>query len=92
MKQPPGIHNSGNICFASSVIHCLFNQELFRRALHDVREEHLPGCRECKQGKQQQDSVHCTLHYSIRCVYYSSSARPFDTLSILWQVNSAAIK
>ena len=50
IKQPPGIHDSGNICFA---IHCLFNQELFRRALHDVIESHLPGCRECKQGEQQ---------------------------------------
>ena len=36
MKVPPGIQNSGNICFAnSSVLQCLFNQQFFRLVLFD---------------------------------------------------------
>lgn len=52
MLLPPGIQNSGNVCFASTVLHCLLNQKLIREVLHDVEQSHLPECRECKQGKQ----------------------------------------
>ena len=50
MLQPPGTHNSGNVCFATSILHCLFNQELFREVLRDVRQSHLPVCGEYNQG------------------------------------------
>ena len=36
MLLPPGISNSGNICFASSILQCLFNQQLFREVLQDI--------------------------------------------------------
>ena len=51
MKLPPGIQNSGNICFASSILHCLFNQSFFRDLLYDVKQSHSPECENCKCGK-----------------------------------------
>ena len=51
MLLPPGIENSGNICFASAVLHCLLNQKLFREVVEDVEQSHLPECRECKQSE-----------------------------------------
>ena len=50
MKVPPGIQNSGNICFASSVLQCLFNQQFFRHVLLDLKQSHCPVCENCKQG------------------------------------------
>ena len=50
MLLPPGIRNDGNACFASSVLQCLFNQELFRKILADIQDSHAPACKECKQG------------------------------------------
>ena len=48
MLIPPGIRNCGNICFASSILQCLFNQGIFRKAVSDVGELHIPSCEECK--------------------------------------------
>ena len=50
MLLPPGIHNSGNICFASSILQCLLNLQLFREMFHDVGEVHMPTCEDCKKG------------------------------------------
>ena len=36
MLLRPGISNSGNLCFASSILQCLFNQQLFREVLQDI--------------------------------------------------------
>ena len=50
MLVPPGIQNSGNTCFASSILHCLFNQQLFRSAFHEIMSSHVSVCKESKQG------------------------------------------
>ena len=67
LMVPPGIQNSGNICFASSVLQCLFNQKLFRAVLHDLGESHNPGCRNCKQGN--------CVHSFSTTVFYNNSHR-----------------
>ena len=33
---PPGVRNTANVCYASSIIHCLLNQEIFKRAFEDA--------------------------------------------------------
>ena len=33
---PPGIRNEGNLCYAISVVQCLFNHSTFRDSLADV--------------------------------------------------------
>ena len=47
---PPGIRNDGNKCFASSVLQCLFNQELFRSIFSSVGGSPAPACENCKKG------------------------------------------
>ena len=51
MKLPAGIHNTGNICFASCVLQLLFNQGIFREVLEDVKQSHSPECEKCNHGK-----------------------------------------
>ena len=49
MLLPPGIKNEGNICFASSILHCLLNQKDFCRLLDAVKLQHLQqSCIQCK--------------------------------------------
>lgn len=48
---PPGIKNRANICFASSTLQCLLNQEVFRRAFADVGTSHVSACKSCQEGK-----------------------------------------
>ena len=48
--SPPGTTNEGNICFASSILHCLLNQRVFFRVLDRVKLQHSPRCNECQQG------------------------------------------
>ena len=45
---PPGIRNIGQICYASSVLQCLFNQEVFSNALQRLSTVHHNCC--CKPG------------------------------------------
>ena len=45
---PPGITNIGNICYASSVLHCFFNQEVFVKGLEELSNLH-HGCG-CEPG------------------------------------------
>ena len=47
---PPGIKNDENICFASSILQCLFNLGVFRKVLADVGVSHVPACDICKDG------------------------------------------
>ena len=51
MLLPPGIRNDGNICFASSILQCLFNCPLFQKMIIDVGVSHTPTCKCCKEGK-----------------------------------------
>jgi ubiquitin C-terminal hydrolase len=53
MLLPPGIRNEENICFASSILQCLLNQQLFRKVFIDVGASHASACKECKQGFYQ---------------------------------------
>ena len=39
---PPGIRNERNICFASCILQCLFNQPLYRKVLADLGVSHTP--------------------------------------------------
>ena len=48
---PPGIENTANICFASSTLQCLLNQDIFRRAFRDVGVSHVSSCTSCQEGK-----------------------------------------
>ena len=51
MLLPPAIENHGkNICYASSTLHSLFNQEYFIHFLDFGRKHYLPTCNECQQG------------------------------------------
>ena len=50
MLFPPGFENTGNICFASSVLQCLLNQQVFKEALDTIGVYHTPACQECQQG------------------------------------------
>ena len=49
---PPGITNSANNCFASSVIQCLLNHSVILSTLKEINEEH-DVCEKCmKLGKK----------------------------------------
>ena len=66
--SPPGITNEGNICFASSILHCLLNQQVFIRVLDRVKLQHSPRCNECQQGlfecyKIAKEKV-CSIYYT----------------------------
>ena len=54
---PSGIRNDGNICFASSVLQCIFNQKLFRKVFADVAVCHAPSCDVCKEGDGEYDDA-----------------------------------
>jgi len=41
---PPGISNIGNICYASSVIQCLFNHPTFRDVCYEIVDQHPKQC------------------------------------------------
>ena len=34
---PPGINNPSNVCYANSILQCLFNQQIFRDACASAR-------------------------------------------------------
>ena len=49
---PPGITNSANNCYASSVIQCLLNHSVFLSTSEEINEEH-DVCEKCmKSGKK----------------------------------------
>ena len=47
---PPGILNEENICFASCILQCLFNQPLYKKVISDLEMAHVSTCDICKQG------------------------------------------
>ena len=49
VARPPGISNVGNICYASSVIQCLFNHPTFRELCYDIVDQHPQQCFECSK-------------------------------------------
>ena len=49
MLFPPGIKNQSNICFASSSLHCLLNQQVFTRVTDSAKVHHSSRCSECQQ-------------------------------------------
>ena len=51
MLFPPGIKNQSNICFASSSLHCLLNQQVFTRVIDSAKVHHSSRCSECQQGQ-----------------------------------------
>ena len=52
MLFPPGIENTGSVCFASSTLQCLLNLQVFKRALDTIGMYHTPVCQECQQGQK----------------------------------------
>ena len=50
MLLPPGIRNRANICFASSVLQYLLNQQLFKTTIEKLQVSHMPTCEECQQS------------------------------------------
>jgi len=49
---PPGIRNEGNICYAISVVQCLFNHSTFRDSLAEVCAFH-EGDGQCEMCLQK---------------------------------------
>ena len=46
---PPGISNTGNIYYASSVIQCLFNHPTFRDVCYEIVDQHPQQYFECSK-------------------------------------------
>ena len=44
---PPGISNTANVCYANSMLQCLFNQEVFVEACHMLVEHHSKAAKKC---------------------------------------------
>ena len=51
MVFSPGIRNSGNVCFASWILQCLLNQQLFQKATDDAASFHKHKCYDCMKAK-----------------------------------------
>ena len=49
-EKPPGIANTGNICYASSVLHCLLNHSIFREVAESIVMNHnQEQCKVCSK-------------------------------------------
>ena len=45
---PPGMSNTANVCYANSMLQCLFNQEVFVEDCHNyVSRTPQKGCKKC---------------------------------------------
>ena len=55
--MPPGISNTSNNCFASSVIHCLFNHPVFLSLSSKITEDH-QLCTKCGRNGNKHYSVY----------------------------------
>ena len=61
MLFPPGIRNSGSVCFATCILQCLFNQQLLQKFIHEVASLHKSSCSDCTKG--QDIRVRVSIHY-----------------------------
>ena len=49
VARPPGISNVRNICYASSVIQCLFNHPTLTDLCYDIVDQHPQQCFDCSK-------------------------------------------
>jgi len=65
LRFPPGIENSGNLCFATSILQVLLNQQVFRKIFACLVNLH-KNYQECESGE-----THHTRHLSTGKTYYT---------------------
>ena len=73
VARPPGISNVGNICYASSVIQCLFNHPTFRELCYDIVDQHPQQCFECSKPGNSVKSYNKSTEHSLIAILLSTN-------------------